>query len=210
MKMLLIRHGETDHNLENRMSGWTEASLSDHGREQAQILGHRLRNVPIKRVITSGMQRASETAALAFPAYVNRQAPEVMEGLKEMHFGAMEGLTMDEIQHSFPRDFALMMEKKGRYVFPQGESLRSFHQRIHRAAARLTRDPAPGLTAVVAHSGTIRCLLAGWIARDWRSHWRFRVDHCSLTLVTFFDGFPVLHTCNDTTHLDDPVSGTLS
>lgn len=205
MRIMLIRHGETDHNLENRMSGWTEATLSERGVEQARALGGRLRETPVSRVITSGMKRANETAELVFPSHAAQEKIDIMEDLKEMHFGAMEGLTMDEVKERYPEDFAMLIEMKGRYTFPQGESLYTFHRRIQKAGAALLKVKEEKAVAVVAHSGTIRSLLAGWIARDWRAHWRFQIDHCSLTLVTLYDGFPVLGTCNDITHLGDPL-----
>ncbi len=204
MKLILIRHGETDHNVENRMSGWTEATLSQKGIEQAGLLAKRLEHVRIHRVITSGMERAEETASIVFPHLCKSR--EIVDRLKEMNFGTMEGLTMDDIRDEYPDDFRQLQKMTGKYVFPKGESLRSFHKRIQSAAQKLMKLPNDETIAVVAHSGTIRCLLAGWIANDWRAHWRFRIDHCSITVVDFYDGFPVLDLCNDTNHLGHPLS----
>lgn len=203
MRFILIRHGETDHNIENRMSGWTEATLSSTGVSQAESLGKRLKHITIHRLITSGMERAAETASIVFPHL--QENASTMERLKEMNFGIMESLTMDEIKDQHPEDFIQLQKMDGEYVFPEGESLRSFHQRIQTAAQDLLKFPEDETVAVVAHSGTIRCLLAGWIANDWRAHWKFRIDHCSLTVVTFFEGYPVLRLCNDTGHLYDPL-----
>lgn len=204
MKFILIRHGETVHNTENRMSGWTEATLSIKGVEQAKALRKRLENVVIHRVVTSGMERADETASIVFPHII--KSSEELDMLKEMNFGTMEGLTMDEIKHTYPEVFQKLHEMTGHYVFPEGESLRIFHRRIQLAAHQLQKYPEGETIAIVAHSGTIRSLLSGWIAQDWRAHWRFKIDHCSLTVVDFYDGFPVLSLCNDTLHLHDPLS----
>lgn len=206
MKVVLIRHGETVHNTENRMSGWTEATLSAKGVEQAKALRERMKNVAIHRLVTSGMERADETASIVFPHL--KKTSEKNHLLKEMNFGTMEGLTMGEIKHKYPEDFLKLHEMTGRYVFPEGESLRSFHQRIQSAARQLQKYPEGETIAIVAHSGTIRSLLSGWIAKDWRAHWRFRIHHCSITVVDFYDGFPVLSLCNDTLHLHDPLSSS--
>lgn len=72
MRFILIRHGETDHNVENRMSGWTEAMLSPLGIQQAQALRDRLTQVDIDRLITSGLERAKKQHTLAFPTCINQ------------------------------------------------------------------------------------------------------------------------------------------
>lgn len=204
MRFILIRHGETDHNVENRMSGWTEATLSARGAGQARSLAKRLEHVAVHRLITSGMERAGATAAIVFPH--SSKSAETMVQLKEMNFGTMEGLTMDEIKDEHSEVFMQLQKMVGEYVFPEGESLVSFHKRIQSAALELLKLPDDESIAVVAHSGTIRCLLAGWIANDWRAHWKFRIDHCSVTIVDFYDGYPVLRLCNDTAHLYDPLA----
>lgn len=199
MKLLLIRHAETDHNVEQRMSGWTEAALSHKGFEQAAALCKRLEGTHIDRLITSGMKRTEDTAALVFPGWGSNI--EKMESLKEMNFGSFEGMTLDQIKAGFPADYEALHHMSGRYVFPKGESLHGFHGRIQEAGRVLKAYPQNETLAVVAHSGTIRSLLAGWIARDWRAHWRFRIDHCSVTTIYFQEGYPVLVGCNDVHHL---------
>ncbi|MEN1759809.1 histidine phosphatase family protein [Anoxynatronum sibiricum] len=206
MKIMLIRHGETNHNLENRMSGWTEAVLSDKGIRQAEALGRCLAGENPDKVITSGMKRTDHTAQLVFPTALQQNRIEIMENLKEMHFGTLEGMTMDEIRDQHTDEYTQLMEKRGRYTFPGGESLYSFHHRVSEAAKELlicSKKANACQIAVVAHSGTIRSLLAHWIANDWQAHWRFQIDHCSISVISFHDTFPVLQGCNDTHHLTD-------
>ncbi len=203
MKITLIRHGETQHNLENRMSGWTEASLSPLGRHQALLLAERLRSIDVDKVLTSGMMRANETAEIIFRDHEQHPQIGVLESLKEMNFGIMESMTMAEIQSAFPMDYARMIEKKGLYSFPEGESLYTFHQRIKKAADRVLKMKMVNHLVVVAHAGTIRSLLAEWITDNWNNHWRFQIDHCSISTIEFYEGFPVLITSNDIAHLEE-------
>jgi broad specificity phosphatase PhoE len=203
MKITLVRHGETQHNFENRMSGWTEASLSRLGRQQAERLAERMRHIPIDKVLTSGMARTNETAEIIFRHHAAGHPPvETLESLKEMNFGIMESMTMAEIQSSFPDDYTHMINKKGLYCFPEGESLYTFHQRIIEAAAKLVKMEMVDHLVIVAHAGTIRSILAEWITGNWKNHWRFQVDHCSVSIIEFHEGFPVLKTSNDTSHLE--------
>ena len=208
MKITLIRHGETQHNLENRMSGWTEANLSPLGRQQALLLAERLRTIEVDKVLTSGMIRANETAEIIFRHHKHQPQIEVLESLKEMNFGIMESMTMAEIQSSFPADYADMIQKKGLYNFPEGESLYTFHQRIKNAADRLLNMETVNHLVVVAHAGTIRSLLAEWITDNWNNHWRFQINHCSISTIEFYEGFPVLITSNDIAHLEEGSSSS--
>ncbi len=200
MKLVLIRHGETDHNVDNRMSGWTEAALSQKGIEQAKALGSRMEGMVVHRVVTSGMVRALETAALVFPQ--QKESMQTLTQLKEMNFGMMESLTMEQVKEQYPEEFGKLQQQAGKYTFPKGESLYTFHQRVQKGGHKLRHHPEEETIAVVAHSGTIRSLLSGWIARDWRAHWRFRIDHCSVTIIEFYEDFPVLRVCNDTTPIN--------
>ena len=201
VRLLLIRHGETDHNSENRLSGWTDSTLSLKGIEQAKHLQQRLRNIPVDCVVTSGMIRAEQTAELVFPDIYQTGLVRTISSLKEMNFGKMENMTMESVRLAFPEAYHLMMQKRGLYSFPEGESLYTFHQRVVTGAKHLREEVSGELVAVVVHSGTIRCLLAEWIAGDWRAHWRFQINHCSVSLVEFKESFPVLKFCNNTSHL---------
>jgi broad specificity phosphatase PhoE len=208
MKITLIRHGETQHNMENRMSGWTEANLSPLGKHQASMLAERLRYTEVDKVLTSGMIRANETAEIIFRHHKQHPQIEVLDSLKEMNFGIMESMTMAEIQSAFPADYAEMIQKKGVYSFPEGESLYTFHQRIKKAADKLLNMDTVNHLVVVAHAGTIRSLLAEWITDNWNNHWRFQIDHCSISIIEFYEGFPVLITSNDIAHLEEDNSSS--
>lgn len=203
MQLMLIRHGETQHNVENRMSGWTDVSLNTRGEQQARQLGGRLKTIPVDLVITSGMRRARQTAEIAFSAAGYQQSFETWSSFREMNFGSLESMTMEEIHQNYPQQYEEMMQKKGVFMFPQGESLQTFHERIKAASRLLFQRHAGKRIALVSHSGTIRSFLAEWIAGDWKTHWRFQVDHCTITKVSFHEQFPVLHFFNESTHLND-------
>jgi broad specificity phosphatase PhoE len=98
--ILLVRHGETDWNLERRVQGHSDRPLNETGRAQARALAEQLAGEPVEAVYSSDLVRALDTArplaeALGLPVHT-------LPGLREKHFGTWEGLTDTEIRERFP------------------------------------------------------------------------------------------------------------
>src|SRR2546423_6234254 len=92
---LLIRHGETDA-VGRSLAGWkTGCHLNKTGKQQVRALEQALAGVMMKAIYTSPLDRAVETAAII--AEPRRLSPVVREQLGELHFGAWEGRTFDEL-----------------------------------------------------------------------------------------------------------------
>src|SRR3989338_5862315 len=100
-RILWIRHGATDWNLNGRYLGGTDLPLNDTGRAEFQRLVAAYRASPVRRIYASPFQRAHASAQLLQQAWGCELV--VDERLKELHFGAWEGLTTPEIQQKFPK-----------------------------------------------------------------------------------------------------------
>mgnify|MGYP001599786738 CR=1 FL=1 len=92
-RIIIIRHGETDHSLENRYSGFSDPPLNDKGIWQAERLAYRMRNEKVDVAYSSGLKRAYETAKIVF----KNKVIEKLANFSEMNFGIFEGLTYEEI-----------------------------------------------------------------------------------------------------------------
>ena len=112
MKLILVRHGETDQNRDGRVQGASNASLNSTGRSQAQALGHSLREVPLDAVYSSPQARALETAKAI--AQRHGLLTRVEDGLREVDVGELDGLTGEEMRERYP-DF---MKEWMRNVYP--------------------------------------------------------------------------------------------
>ena len=94
----VLRHGQTDWNLEARLQGSTDIPLNDTGREQARHAGHILKGHGLTKIVASPLSRALETARIVGEA-IGLQ-PEIDARLIERNFGLFEGMTIDEVhQH---------------------------------------------------------------------------------------------------------------
>ena len=95
--LVLIRHGQSQWNLENRFTGWVDVPLTDAGREEARRGAELIRHLKFDRAFTSVLQRAQETLRIALETIGQPNVPfEAEEALNERHYGALQGLNKAE------------------------------------------------------------------------------------------------------------------
>jgi 2,3-bisphosphoglycerate-dependent phosphoglycerate mutase len=97
-KLILIRHGESQWNLENRFTGWIDIPLTEKGRREARKAGEKIKSIPIDVGYTSVLYRAIETHILALTAaeQLGRVPTFFNKALNERHYGALQGLNKAE------------------------------------------------------------------------------------------------------------------
>ena len=156
-ELLFIRHGETDWNRQQRFQGQIDVPLNDTGRLQAERVAARLANDVHDALVVSDLARARATAAPLASRW--RLEPGLDAGLREQHFGVLEGLDVPTIQERHPELWARWLEHRGDFALPGGgESLRQFHARVSAAVARLAEAHAGRRLAVVTHGGVLDML----------------------------------------------------
>ncbi len=159
MRLLLIRHGQTEWNSEGRWQGTIDTPLSAIGITQAEALAAYLQaNEPgIVAVYSSLLQRAKVTAQIVADALgvaVHHDAR-----LQEIHLGAFQGLTTQEMDERYPTEFAEMHKGELAFTFPEGESRQMLYDRAH-AVMHDIRTAHPDQTiAVVTHAGVKRMIM---------------------------------------------------
>jgi len=160
MLIYLLRHGETDWNVERRYQGLTDIPLSRRGRG---LLGRA--DFAPARVYVSPLRRASETASLLFPGAEQIVVPD----LRELDFGVFEGRTADEME----KDAAYRNWVEGGCSdrCPGGEGWAEFSQRTCAAFEKLM-EAAPDPLVIVAHGGTQMAVLERY-GRPARSRWEW-------------------------------------
>jgi 2,3-bisphosphoglycerate-dependent phosphoglycerate mutase len=122
--LILLRHGQSTWNLENRFTGWVDVDLSERGVAEALAAGERLRGIPIHRVFTSVLKRAIRTADLALDAAGQPDVPtERDEALNERHYGDLQGLDKDETRVRFGDEQVRQWRRSYDVRPPGGESL---------------------------------------------------------------------------------------
>jgi broad specificity phosphatase PhoE len=199
-RLILIRHGQTRHNVEGRMAGWTDSPLTDLGRSQAERLArHVADRYRLDRIYASPLQRARLTAEA-----VGRRAhlrPILRDDLKEINFGKLESLTKEEIGEQFPG----MVERRDEPVFeyPEGESAEHFTARVRDAFRSIIAENEGRTVAVVSHGGVLGAYVSDLESGEphlWR---RFVPQNCAITEVVVEDGATTLACFDEAGHLED-------
>ena len=203
-ELIIIRHGETDWNLDLRYQGQTDITLNENGFLQAEQLSDYLSSREINAVYSSDLKRAYNTAEVVASAQKNLQGSDVYtcRELREMNFGNWEGLTYQDISREYPDMFQKWYTDPTSVTPPEGESLVSFRKRIVSAFKKIINEHPGEKVAVVTHGGSIRVLLTSVLEMPLDKYWRLEVHNTSVSIVTFHDGRPVLNLLNSTVHLE--------
>lgn len=201
MRLILIRHGETDWNAALRYQGHAAVPLNDIGRAQARAAGARLRAAGAAALYASDLLRAAETAAILGAAV--GLAPQQMPELREIDVGQWEGLTPEELYRRFPDHMREFERDPARTVRLGGESYAQLQARALAALTTIQRRHAPGETVLaVSHGGTIRALLCHVIGLDLAHFGRLWLDNGSFTELRLGSSGWRLTRLNDAAHLE--------
>ncbi|EKP93910.1 histidine phosphatase family protein [Thermaerobacter subterraneus] len=205
--LYLIRHGETDWNRAGVYQGQKDTALSPRGRQQARALGRRFAHHPLDLVLASDLKRAVETARAVAGS---RRPPVPLETdprLREMNFGAWEGLAAAEIRARYADDYAAYQADPFEGRPTGGETFRELGERAWDAVDERLRRPGLRRLAVVAHGGTVKALLCRLLELPPAMRTRMLIDNTGVTAVELREGRPpLLRYLNDTCHLRRPGS----
>jgi broad specificity phosphatase PhoE len=150
-KLILIRHGETEGQSSVRYYGSTDVDLSAEGRAQMRSAGAALRHQAVDVWVASSQQRSWRGAQI-----VGSGAPVRIEGnFREIHFGAWEGLTAEEIKARDPVRFEDWQKGVEGFEYPGGEPRAAFRERVAKGLVALNATGARTALCVL-HKGVIR------------------------------------------------------
>jgi 2,3-bisphosphoglycerate-dependent phosphoglycerate mutase len=160
--LVLIRHGQSLWNAENRFTGWVDVPLSDKGREEARKAAKHLEGLKFDVAYTSALSRAQETLALILQELGLTRLPVIRDqALNERHYGDLQGLNKAETAQRYGDEQVKLWRRSYSVVPPNGESLELTAKRVlpfyDRAIAGDLRQGKNVL--VVAHGNSNRSLV---------------------------------------------------
>ena len=167
-RVYLIRHGETDWNLQGRIQGGGhDIPLNANGKSQAKAVARALHDIPLTVICSSTLSRAKETADILWDDHSNVKHRELDSGLREMGFGEFEGLAIhsleldEEIRNRF-KTIGRQVNENPDLQFPGGgESTKMVEERAVQALQTLLdKYPNDPHIAVVSHGRTNKVLIA--------------------------------------------------
>lgn len=160
-KLILVRHGQSLWNLEDRFTGWVDVPLTDLGREEAKAAGKKLAATKIDVAYTSGLQRAQETLKVIVET-MGVAVPVIRDpALNERHYGDLQGLNKARTAEKFGADQVKIWRRSFDVPPPNGESLKMTAERTLPFFERcILGDIAQGKNVlVVAHGNSNRSIV---------------------------------------------------
>ncbi|MFM6922335.1 MAG: histidine phosphatase family protein [Polynucleobacter victoriensis] len=199
-KIYLIRHGETTWNREKRLQGHLDIGLNERGYWQADRIGEYLADKSIAAVISSDLSRAVDTAkAVAKHHGLNLQYDA---GLRERHYGLMQGLSHEEIAQKHPRNHLAWKNREVDFEPESGESLRQFYDRVIHSATHWASQYDGQDIVIVAHGGVLDCLNRAATNKTLAQARDFEILNASLNTLSYKNGRFELIQWGDVSHLE--------
>lgn len=203
MRILLLRHAETEWNQARRYQGWRDIPLSPTGREQAESVARLLAASPLAAVWSSPLTRARETAALI--AAPHQLTVRAADAFTEMRFGDWEGLTRDEVRARFPEAHRAWAETPHEATWPGAEPLAAVRARVLAGLDELRAAHQGQSVCLVSHGITGRVLILETLGLSLDRLWSLQLSSTGISELEFRDDWTTLHRMNSLVHLADRV-----
>lgn len=225
-RLLILRHGQTDRSVADRFTGSSDVPLNATGRTQARSLANRLAGMKLflkddtladPEVLGEKQQRIA--AVYSSPLHRSRQTAEIVSEplalpvevvpeLRELDYGAWEGLRREEIQAQYARAFEIWSRDPALSAPPDGESGLSLVARVRPAIDRIVEAHPDEVVVVAAHKTVNRLLICSLFNIPLKYYrWVIWQSVACLNIINFVSSDAVsLIKLNDTCHYDDDAS----
>ena len=201
--VLLLRHGQTAWNAEQRLQGQLDVPLDTVGQRQVAQMAAVLAGEDLAAIYSSDLQRALDTA-LALARVTG--LPVIQDkALRERGFGRLEGLTYAEVEALWPDDALRWRRREPDFGPGGGETLRAFYSRSVAAVTRLALPHAGQTIAVVAHGGVLDCMHRAATGLDLGAPRTWQLGNATVNRLLFTGEHFVVVGWDDRAHLDAPT-----
>lgn len=194
-RVYLVRHGEIAGSEVFRYNGQTDVPLTPKGVDQYRQLAGRLKDTSIRACYASNLSRCELGAhIICDPLGI---LPVLRGELREMSFGAWEGMTWSELAKNYPDEWQARQNDMVAYRAPGGENLLDLHGRVMPVIMEIVERHRGGEVLVIAHGGVNRVILLDAIGAPFSSMFRIEQDYGCLNIIDYYgDGIPVVTLLN--------------
>ena len=200
MRVIAIRHGETEWNAAGREQGQLDSPLTARGLKQAEAIAGRLRRVSFSALYSSDLGRALHTAEIV--ARATGATIESDAGLRERHTGIFQGLTKEQMAAQYPSEYSAYRADPYAYQVPGGESGQQRTERSVGVMNALADRHADETIVAITHGGFLIGFFEHVLGLAPGNAWRFKRQNAAFNVFARTDGVWSLETWNDTSHLD--------
>jgi broad specificity phosphatase PhoE len=205
VRLLTIRHGETESARERRFTGSRDVPLSPRGRRQCEAVARALAGTVVGVVYASPLARAQTSAALI--AAPHGAVVRLEPAFREMSFGQWEGLTRAEVAVRFPQEFEAWAATPHLVQPPGGERLGDVAARVAAGLATVCEQHAGETVVLVSHAMVVRLIVLAALGLGPDRLWSVDASPAGITEIEYQDGWITVHRMNTLIHLDDLGEG---
>jgi probable phosphoglycerate mutase len=199
-RIILVRHGQTAWNREERFRGHADIPLDETGFAQAKATAARIAAQWKPDAVYAGpLSRTIQTAEAT--AHEFNLAVQVEEGLIDVDCGEWQGLTPEEARRQWPAEFEMFLHSPKDFVFPGGEALEAARLRAIRRVEELAARHPDQTLVLVSHTALNRLILLSVLGLDSRSFWRIGQATCAINVFEGRSNDLTMVTLNETGHL---------
>jgi broad specificity phosphatase PhoE len=204
MYLYLIRHGQTDANINKIYQGNSNVPLNDSGKEQAKILAWRFKGYPIGALYSSDLERALETAR-AINQYHDLNLV-IERDLQEISLGEWQGKTREQVKSEYSDFIQKRRDNDDIYTtaVPGGESYQMLEKRAMAMLEKITGESEEEHVAIVTHGGIIKSIIGHILELPHQKRNAFDIYNTSITVLKYSvekNRFKI-KALNDTAHLE--------
>ena len=178
MQLTVVRHGETEYNVQGRYAGSIDAELNQNGIRQAEQLGRELSRRRFDVVVSSPLKRAVKTAAMINAAL---HLPVILlDSFSERNMGVFEGLNREEAKALYPHIWVRNISRNADEAPDGGETIRQFDRRVALGLNKLTADYPDKCVLLVCHGFTARVINRRIKGLSFADMHTFTLENCGI------------------------------
>lgn len=197
--LYLLRHGQSEWNILNKVQGQEDTELTEIGIEQANKAAERLKYENIDIIYSSDLKRAYNTAEIVgdkLDLEVNK-----LNGIREINFGVWQGLDLDTIKKEHGEDYKLWRTEPHKLNIENAENLQTLKERVIGDVQKLISENPNKKILLVSHGAAIKALILGILDIDISKYNKITIGNVGLSIIEFREFSPVIKVLNDTNHV---------
>ena len=201
MNLYIVRHGQTEWNIQRRLQGISDIPLDAAGIEQAQNIARRLRDVHFTAIYASPLSRSIQTAQIIAAHSAHAPSIQITRELMEISFGIYEGASIPALEADMPADFRIYRYTPSKATLPGGDCIAQRAEQLSRFLTQLDQQHGEDDNVLLsAHGYLIRMMLTLFMHAPLDKLNIFRIGNTALSFVQYTNAHARIFLVGDTSH----------
>jgi len=200
LNIYLVRHGETEWNIEKRLQGWKDSNLTQKGIEDAEALHDHLTDIEFDSIYSSTSRRAFKTAEVILGERKLKIIAD--EKLREIYLGDWEGKTTYEIEQLYPNDYYNFWNAPSLYNPKNSETFIQVQERALKTINKIIDEKKSGNILIVTHGITLKMIMNYFEKQSLENLWETPyIQNTSVSLIQIQNREANILLYSDTSHI---------